>query len=122
MLSRGKFLTTAPGSLKKDATIYPRNAGGAPPPPDTENPLATIVDPTNGATLTGVVTVSVQATDNVGVTRVELMANTSSLGTSSSTSTPYSFRWDTTTTPNGTYTRSRRTRGMPPGMTAFPRK
>ena len=75
-----------------------------PTPADTESPLATIADPANGATLAGVVTVSVQATDNVGVTRVELMADTSSLGTSSSTSTPYSFRWDTTTTPNGGYT------------------
>ena len=104
MLSPGKFLTTAPGSLKKDATIYPRNAGGPPPPADTETPVATIVAPASGSTLTEVVTVSVQATDNVGVTRVELMAGTASLGNSASTSTPYAFRWDTTTVPNGTYT------------------
>ena len=104
MLSPGKFLTTAPGSLKKDTTIYPRNAGGPPPPADTETPVATIVAPASGSTLTEVVTVSVQATDNVGVTRVELMAGTTSLGNSASTSTPYAFRWDTTTVPNGTYT------------------
>jgi hypothetical protein len=104
MLSCGKFLTAAPGSLKKDTTIYPPNAGGALPPADTEDPVATIVDPASGSTLTGVVTLSVQATDNVGVTRVELMVGATSLGNSASTSTPYSFRWDTSTMPNGTYT------------------
>ena len=122
MLSRGKFLTTAPGSLKKDATIYPRNAGGAPPPPDTENPLATIVDPANGATLTEVVTVSVQATDNVGVTRVELMASGSSPRALRARRRRLTRSVGTRPRLRTALTRSRRTRGMPPGMTASRRR
>jgi len=40
--------------------------------PDTTAPVATISSPTNKSTISGSINVSVQATDNVGVTRLEL--------------------------------------------------
>jgi hypothetical protein len=41
-------------------------------PPDTIPPTVTITAPANGATVSGTVTVSAQATDNVGVTYLEI--------------------------------------------------
>jgi hypothetical protein len=40
MLSPQKFLATAPGATKNDATIYPAAGGGAPPPPPPPPPGA----------------------------------------------------------------------------------
>jgi len=43
-----------------------------PPPPDTIAPFVSISSPANGAHISGGVTVSVSASDNVGVSKVEL--------------------------------------------------
>ena len=61
---------------------------------DTQLPTASISAPLGSATVTGTATVSVNATDNVGVARVELRVNGALLGTD--TAAPYSFSWDTT--------------------------
>ena len=55
--------------------------------------------PANGATVSGTVTVSANASDTVGVTRVELYADGSLVG--SDTSSPYSVAWNTATVANG---------------------
>ncbi len=69
---------------------------------DTTPPLAIITSPSDGSVVTGgVITVNVSATDNVGVTKVELYVNGSLY--SSDTSSPYSFLWDTSQRPDGTY-------------------
>jgi hypothetical protein len=65
---------------------------------DTQAPTAFIASPTGG-TVSGVVPVSVNASDNIGVTRVDLFANGKLLA--SDTTTPYSFSWDSTLTPDG---------------------
>lgn len=66
---------------------------------DTTAPKAAIASPTGG-TVSGAVAVGVNASDNVGVTRVELLANGNLVGTD--TTAPYSFVWDTATVANGT--------------------
>jgi hypothetical protein len=66
--------------------------------------VAAINTPTERATLTGIASVAVQATDNVGVTRVELFVDGISVGTSSSIGTPFSIGWDTRTASNSTHT------------------
>jgi hypothetical protein len=75
--------------------------GAAPPPPpgDTTPPTTSITSPASGATVSGTVTVSASASDNVGVSRVELFVDGSLAG--SDTSSPYSFSWNTTTVANG---------------------
>lgn len=100
LLSPSAFLTQAPGALKNDATIYPRSTGST-PPGDTEAPAAAIVDPAAGSTLSGVTAVTVQATDNVGVSRVELLVDGVLAAASGGTSTPYSISWDSRTSANG---------------------
>jgi len=69
---------------------------------DTLPPSVAISSPVSGATLSGIVTVQVNATDNVGVARVELYLDGSLAGRSDSSSA--SFSWDTTADSNGAHT------------------
>jgi subtilisin family serine protease len=73
------------------------------PASDTTKPTVAIASPTGG-TLAGLVPVSVSASDNVGVTRVELYAGGTLIG--SDTTPPYSFSWDTTQIANSSYSLS----------------
>ena len=70
-------------------------ARGAVQEPDITEPLVSITSPEDGSEVSGPVTVSVSATDDVGVKTVELYVN----GTlfDESTTEPYRFYWDTTT-------------------------
>lgn len=76
------------------------------PPPDTTPPTVALTSPGDGATLSGTFNLAASASDDVGVTRVEFFINGTSRGTD--TSAPYSYAWDTNTTPNGSYTLSAR--------------
>nr|WP_316640482.1 MHFG family PEP-CTERM protein [uncultured Roseateles sp.] len=71
----------------------------ASPPADTQAPIAAIAAPAGGATVSAWVAVNVNASDNVGVARVELRVNGSTVATDNSA--PYGFSWDSTTVPNG---------------------
>jgi hypothetical protein len=68
---------------------------------DTTPPTTAITSPAAGATVSGTVTISASASDNVGVTRVEFYVD----GALSSTDTtsPYSASWNTTAVANGTH-------------------
>ncbi len=66
--------------------------------PDTTPPTASITSPTGG-NVSGTVTVSVSASDNVGVTHVDLLVNGEPAG--SDTSAPYQFSWNSASVPNG---------------------
>lgn len=66
---------------------------------DTVVPTVNITAPADTATLVGTTTVSVSATDAVGIAHVDLFINGVFTGTQSSA--PYEFVWDTTTYPNG---------------------
>ncbi|MEO7245396.1 MAG: S8 family serine peptidase, partial [Rubrivivax sp.] len=61
---------------------------------DTTRPTASISAPLGSSTVAGLVPVNVGASDNVGVTKVELRANGSLVATDSSS--PYAFSWDST--------------------------
>jgi subtilisin family serine protease len=72
------------------------------PSPDTTAPVASITSPTNGASVSAGISVAVSASDNVGVSRVDLYVDGVFYG--SDTTAPYSFYWDTTQIGNGTHT------------------
>ena len=77
--------------------------GGAPPPaPDTLAPAVSIAAPTTGATVSGTVTVSVSASDNVGVTSVSIAVDGAVV--CSFNAAPFSCSWSTKTTGNGSHT------------------
>jgi hypothetical protein len=66
---------------------------------DTTAPSVSIAAPLNGGTVSGSVAVSVNASDNVGVAKVELAVNGALLA--ADTASPYSFSWDSTKAVNG---------------------
>ena len=69
---------------------------------DTTPPTASITAPANGATVSGTVSVTASASDNVGVTKVEFYADGALRSTD--TTSPYSWSWDTTTFANSSHT------------------
>jgi thermitase len=67
---------------------------------DSTAPLVSVTSPTGGSSVAGVVAVSVGATDNVAVTRVDLRVN--GVVVASDTSAPFSgFSWASAGTANG---------------------
>lgn len=69
--------------------------------PDSTAPTAAITAPTAGATITGTVTYSANATDNVGVVKVEFYVDGALKGTD--TTSPYSISLDTTSLTNASH-------------------
>lgn len=93
---------SVPSGPQNYALVY---AGGAPggttpqPPVDSEAPTVRITAPAAGEVVKGQVPVQVQASDNVGVTKVELLADGNVVGETASA--PYAFTWNSTTVADG---------------------
>ncbi len=69
------------------------------PTADVTAPVASISAPLGSATVSGLVPVNVNASDDVGVTKVELRVDGGLIATD--TSSPFAFSWDSTKTANG---------------------
>jgi subtilisin family serine protease len=69
---------------------------------DTAPPGIVIASPSNGSTVAGLVSVSVSATDNVGVVKVELYVDGALYGTS--VNSPFSIKWNTRKAARGVHT------------------
>ena len=98
----GPYSATAPVSgawVMQVATFKAAAAGGG----DTTPPTAAITAPAPNATVSGTVTLTATATDNVGVAGVQFLVDNNPLGAEDTTS-PYSVTWNTTTVANGTHT------------------
>lgn len=72
-------------------------------PADTTPPTVSVATPGNGATVGGTITVTANASDNVGVAGVQFKLDGVNLG-SEDTSAPYSTSWNTTTSTNAAHT------------------
>jgi hypothetical protein len=70
---------------------------------DTTAPTVAITSPADGAVITGENTVTVSATDNVGVVGVTLLFDGEIAG-GEATSAPYAFGWNSLGVTNGTHT------------------
>ncbi len=102
------FTSDMNGSARSDVFLaeLPQTASG----PDTTDPTVAIAAPTAGSTVSGsAVTVSANASDNVGVTGVQFLLDGSNLG-AEDTSAPFGVVWNTSTTPNGSHTLTARAR------------
>jgi hypothetical protein len=86
------------GIIIANAVAWLANGGG---PPDTQPPTVSVTAPASGATLTGTVSVTASASDNVGVTKVEFYLDGALKSTD--TTSPYAWSFDTTTTANGSH-------------------
>ena len=71
-----------------------------PPPPDTTPPTVSMTTPANNATVSGNVTVSATAGDNVAVVGVQFLLGGKPVGAEDTTA-PYSITWNSTTVANG---------------------
>jgi hypothetical protein len=69
---------------------------------DTTPPVVSLSSPPSGATLSGTVTLTANASDNVGVTGVQFFVDGSAIG-SQLTSSPYTTSWNSTTASNGAH-------------------
>src|SRR5213593_295992 len=70
--------------------------------PDTTAPTVSMTAPSSGATVSGTMTVTASASDNVGVVGVQFKLDGANLG-AEITVAPYSISWNTTTSSNGTH-------------------
>jgi thermitase len=73
---------------------------------DTSPPTIGFVYPNNGTDVSGVFVVQISASDNTGVSAVNLSVDGSSVGTTAVS--PYTFQWDSTLVANGSHTFSAR--------------
>jgi hypothetical protein len=87
--------TGSPNKLLYEAFI---GAG----PPDTTPPTTSITAPAAGSTVSGTVTVSASASDDVGVAKVEFYVDGALLATD--TASPYTASWNTATATNAAHT------------------
>ncbi len=71
-------------------------------PPDTTPPTVSITSPAAGASVSGTVTVTANASDNVGVAGVQFLLDGVNVG-AEATAAPYSAPWDTTTASRGSH-------------------
>lgn len=78
--------------------------GIIPPPPDTTVPTTSVTSPTSGSTISGLVDITANASDNVGVTKVEFYIDGSLFATDTISS--YLASWDTTAYTNSSHTLS----------------
>ena len=77
-------------------------------PPDTSKPTVSITSPAGG-TVSGAITVTAGASDNVGVAGVQFLLDGASLGTED-LAAPFVIAWDTSTAANGSHVLSARAR------------
>ena len=73
------------------------------PGADTTPPTTSITAPANGATVSGTVAVTATASDNVGVTQMQILID-GSVVASNTNATSLSFNFNTTTATNGSHT------------------
>jgi chitodextrinase len=78
-------------------------ASATTPAGDTTPPAVSITSPLSGATVSGTIPVSANASDNVGVAGVQFKLDGANLGAEDTVS-PYSTSWNTTTALNGSST------------------
>ncbi|MDX2021168.1 MAG: M4 family metallopeptidase [Deltaproteobacteria bacterium] len=69
---------------------------------DTQAPVTTLLSPSNGASVTGVVNIEATATDNVGVTQMQILIDDAVVATI--TTPPFTHSWDTIGVPAGSHT------------------
>lgn len=87
------------GHGRVNALAAVQAARAAVPAVDTTAPAAAIVAPLGSSTVSGLVAVDANASDNVGVTRVELQVNGTTVASDSSA--PYGFSWNSAGVANG---------------------
>ena len=96
-------LTVTDGAGRTASAHNLVTVGGGGGSGDTTPPVVNITSPGNGSAVSGTVSVTATATDNVSVSNVQFKLNGANLG-SADTTAPYSVSWNTTGASAGAYT------------------
>jgi hypothetical protein len=99
-VNAARAVAAAAGDTTAAPTPAPSPAP-APAPVDTIAPTISITSPSNGVAVSGNLAVTFQTSDNVGVIRVELLANGNVVGVA--ISAPFTIQWLTSRLARGTY-------------------
>jgi hypothetical protein len=91
------------GRVNYNVAAAPFVSGALDAAPDTTPPTVSIISPSAGATVSGTITITAAAGDNVGVVGVQLKVDGANLGAEYTTA-PYSTSWDTTGVADGPHT------------------
>jgi len=75
---------------------------GSGAPPDTTPPTVTVANPTSGSVVSGNVSISAQAADNVGVAGVRFLVDGTPIGAEVTTA-PYAIFWNSSSLADGTH-------------------
>jgi subtilisin family serine protease len=94
-LLRARAIDWANNWTEATITVTVNNADAVPP-------TASITSPLNGTTVSGTITITASASDNVGVQKVRFWVDSTYL--SYDTSSPYTRSWDSTSVTNGSHT------------------
>lgn len=92
------YTRRAPSTAYSLTVDYYAEDGGS----DTIDPIVSITSPSNGETISGAVSIAIDASDNVEVTTVQ--CNIDGGTWADDTSSPYGFSWDTTLVSDGAHT------------------
>ncbi len=91
------------GRVNAAAAVEMALGGGqTPPPADTTPPALAFMSPAAGEVVSGVVSLQLTASDDVGVASVAVSVDGGAAGTD--TAAPYTFAWDSTTASDGVHT------------------
>jgi subtilisin family serine protease len=101
--AQGKDPQFGYGRVNAYTAVQAAGTNSTPDPiPDTTPPSVTITQPSDGATVSGNVTIKASASDNVAVAKVDFYVDGSLLATDSSS--PYSVTWNSGTVSRGSHT------------------
>ncbi|QRK08100.1 S8 family serine peptidase [Archangium violaceum] len=92
---------TSPGTGSPNKLLYTMFITGGGGGGDTTPPSTSITAPAAGSTVSGTTTISANASDDVGVSKVEFYLNANIIGVD--TTSPYSLEWNTSSVANGNY-------------------
>ena len=99
------YVIDASGTASTTNSVSTITFGSSGSSGDSTNPAVSISSPASNATVSGNVTVTASASDNVSVSKVAFyLDSTSSTAIATATSSPYTFTWNTATVANGTHT------------------
>ncbi len=87
--------------LNTSQTCVPTDKGDNCSSSTDDLPMATITLPANNASVNGLIPLNANATDDLGVVKVEFFVDGSLVG--ADTTSPYSYSWNSTTVPNGSH-------------------
>ena len=107
--ARATATTCAARTLQATPTRSTWRSASRWPRPTRRRPRCGVSAPAAGATVSGTVSVSASASDNVGVVGVQFLLDGANLG-AEDTAAPYTVSWNTTGAANGAHTLSARAR------------